>query len=131
MARRSGPLGPSMASLYPGPGVRVAPRGRRGHLWAVCSLKRRYLVLCSLLRPRQTDFGALDVVAIKDALSGLEGHVDHRPVSVQLDEPAAVYGPQESRTGGIIEGPPRRTPEQRNRIPPEPGSAVGPIFGVV
>jgi hypothetical protein len=35
-------------------------------------------------------FGALDIAAIKDALSGLEGHLDHRPVSVQLDEPAAV-----------------------------------------
>src|SRR5262249_33925137 len=71
--------------------------------------KRRYLVLRSLLRPRQTDFGALDIAAIKDALSGLEGHVDHRPVSVQPDEPAAVHRPQESGAGGIIKGPPGRT----------------------
>jgi hypothetical protein len=62
----------------------------------------------SLLGPRQTDFGRLDIAAIKDALSGLEGHVDHRPVSVQFDEPAAVHGPQEARARGIIDGPPGR-----------------------
>src|SRR5262249_58335015 len=37
-----------------------------------------------------------------------EGHVDHRPVSVQPDEPAAVHRPQESGAGGIIEGGPER-----------------------
>src|SRR5262249_19901771 len=58
-----------------------------------------------------------------------EGHVDHRPVSVQPDEPAAVHRPQESGAGGIIEGPPRRTAEQADSIPPEPGGARGPIFG--
>ena len=50
----------------------------------------------------------LDIAAIKDALSGLEGHVNHRPVSVEPDEPAAVHCPQEARAGGIIKGPPRR-----------------------
>jgi len=44
-------------------------------------------VLRSLLRPRQTDFGALDIAAIKDALSGLERHVNHRPVSVEPEIP--------------------------------------------
>src|SRR5262249_19718280 len=68
--------------------------------WGVVSPRRG-----SLLGPRQTDFGVLDLAAIKVALSGLEGHVNHRPVSVQLDEPAAVHRPQETRAGGIIEGP--------------------------
>jgi hypothetical protein len=82
----------------------------------------------SLLGPRQTDFGALDIAAIKDALSGLEGHVNHGPVSVQFDEPAAVHRPQESGAGGIIKGPPGRTAEQADSIPPEPGGARGPAF---
>src|SRR5262249_42226851 len=62
-----------------------------------------------------------------DALSGLEGHVDHRPVSVQLDEPAAVYGPEEASAGGIVEGPPGRTTEQGHGVPSESGGALGPI----
>src|SRR5262249_62054778 len=35
------------------------------------------------------------------------------------DSPPAVHRPQESGAGGIIEGPPRRTAEQTDSIPPE------------
>ena len=42
-------------------------------------------MLRSLLRPSQTDFGALDIAAMKDALSGLERHVDPgAPMSIRI-----------------------------------------------
>ena len=85
-------------------------------------------MLRSLLRPRQTDFGGLDIAARKDALPGLEGHVDHRPVSVQTDEPAAVHRPQESGGAGIVEGPGWVTAKQRNGIPAQLRGALRSVF---
>src|SRR5215467_9664042 len=100
MTGRSGPFGPSMASLYPRSGDRRMPTElRQGTSMGTCRWGVVLPRLGSLLGPRQTDFGALDIAAIKDALSGLVGHVDHRPVSVQPDEPAAVYGPEEAGAG--------------------------------
>jgi hypothetical protein len=43
--------------------------------------------------PGQTDFGRIDISTVKDALGSMQWDVDDCPVSMQLDEPAAVDGP--------------------------------------
>jgi hypothetical protein len=59
----------------------------------------------------------------------MQWDVDHCPVSVQLDEPAAVDGPQEAGAAGIVEGPFGRTTEQSHRVPAQSGGTLGPVFG--
>jgi Bacterial conjugation TrbI-like protein len=46
-----------------------------------------------LLGPGQSDFGRIYIPSGKDALGSMHWNVDHCPVAMQFDEPAAVDGP--------------------------------------
>jgi hypothetical protein len=60
-----------------------------------CGSAPSFFRLRICLVPRQTDFAGLHITPVKDALSCVDGHVNHCPVAVYLDRPAAVL----SKTG--------------------------------
>ena len=47
----------------------------------------------------------IDVPTGKDALGSLHWDVDPRPITMQLEKPAAFDGPQQTGTTGIVERP--------------------------
>src|ERR1700730_5672978 len=69
-----------------------------------------------LLGPGQSDFGRIDISTVKDALGSMHWDVDDCPVSMHLDEPAAVDGPYQTGAAGIVERPLGRTTEQPLRV---------------
>jgi hypothetical protein len=82
--------------------IRFQSRSRlfaKGHLWPRGTASfARALSPCGrprarLLGPGQSDSGRIDISTVKDALGSMQWDVDDCPVSMQLDEPAAVDGP--------------------------------------
>src|ERR1700746_2455940 len=69
------------------------------------------------LAPRQGNLRHVDIATVEDTLGSVHWDVDNCPVAMELNEPAALEGPQEARAAGIVEGPPGRTTEQAHRIP--------------
>jgi hypothetical protein len=75
----------------------------KGHLWALgtagfararaLSPKCCELPRASLPGPGQSGFGRIDISAVKGALRSMHWNVDHCPVAMQFQKPAAVDGP--------------------------------------
>src|SRR6202048_3144311 len=82
----------------------------------------------SLQGPGQSDLRRIHIPAGKNALPCLEGDIYHCPITVQLEKPAAVDGPQKASATGIVEGPLGRATEQSHRIPAQFSGALGPVF---
>ena len=89
-----------MASRYP---IGVRSRGRlfaEGHQWArgIASFARALSRKCCELPraslpgpgPGQSDFGRIDISAVKDPLGSMHWNVDRCPIAMQLKKPAAV-----------------------------------------
>jgi hypothetical protein len=107
--------------------IRLQSRSRlfaKGHLWprGTASFarplppKRCGLPRASLLGPRQSDFGRIDISTGKGALGSMQWNVDHCPVAMQLKKPAAVDGPYEAGATEIVEGPLGRTVRRARRL---------------
>jgi hypothetical protein len=78
--------------------------------------------------PRRRELGAVKAAPVKDALRS--GHkLDDGPVAMQLDEPAALDGPNEAAGAEICAGAIAVTAEQGQRVPTQFGSAPSPVFG--
>jgi hypothetical protein len=90
--------------------------------------KRCGLPRASLQEPGQSDLRRIHIPAGKNALPCVERDVDHCPITMQLEKPAAVDGPQEAGVAGMVERPFGRTTEQSHGIPAESGGTLGPVF---
>jgi hypothetical protein len=74
----------------------------------------------TLLSPGQADVGRIDTPPLKDALRSVLCKLDHRPVSMKLDESATTDGPEKPGAARSSAA------EQNPGIPAEPGGTFGP-----
>jgi hypothetical protein len=80
------------------------------------------------LGPGQRDFRHVHAPPFKDAARSVYGQFDNCPISVQLDESAAIDGPQETGTAKIGEGATASATEQGPGIPAQMSGALCPFF---
>jgi len=66
---------------------------------------------------------------VKDAPRSVHREFDNCPISMKLEESAAIDDPQETRTTEVIEGAVAAAAKQRHGIPAQPSGARGPVFG--
>ena len=57
------------------------------------------------------------------------GQLNNGPVSMKLNQPAAIDGPQQTRTAGTVERTVAAPAEQGHGVPAQCGGALGPATG--
>jgi hypothetical protein len=76
--------------------------------------------------PGRPEIPYIKTPTFKNAPRPILGQLNDRPVAMKLDQPAAIDGPQQTRTTGTVERTVAAPAEQGYGVPAQCGGALGP-----
>jgi hypothetical protein len=74
------------------------------------------------------DISCVKPPTVKDAPRAIRGEFENGPIAVQLDESAAIDGPQETGTTKMCDGPITAAAEQGQGVPAQLNGTLRPVF---